>query len=182
MQRQIGFGDLLERGAKRGDQRVRQPIDEPDRVGDEQLAPIRQTDPPDERIERHEQRVGCHGSLIRQPVEQRRLAGVGVADERHRRHRLLVAPLAQLRSDAGGPDRSHAESTECARECAGDRFRAWFHQGRGCRCRRQAATTPSTSRPVAAAGISAARARPATCLRASARAARRCRESAVCDR
>ena len=37
-------------------------------------------------------------SLVRQPVEQRRLAGVGVADQRHGRHRLLVPPLAQLRA------------------------------------------------------------------------------------
>ena len=33
-----------------------------------------------------------------QPVEQRRLARVGVADERDRRHRLFLTPLAQLRS------------------------------------------------------------------------------------
>jgi hypothetical protein len=39
-----------------------------------------------------------HRSLIRQPIEQRRLARVRVADERHRRHRLLVPPFAQLRS------------------------------------------------------------------------------------
>ena len=30
-------------------------------------------------------------------VEERRLAGVGVADQRHRRHRRLVTPLARLR-------------------------------------------------------------------------------------
>ena len=37
-------------------------------------------------------------SDLRQPVEQRRLAGVGIADERDRRHVDLVAALAQLRS------------------------------------------------------------------------------------
>ena len=54
-------------------------------------------DPPHERVERHEQRVGGDGRLRpRQQVEQRRLARVGVADQRHRRHRRLLAPLAQL--------------------------------------------------------------------------------------
>ena len=38
------------------------------------------------------------------------------------------------------------------------------------------------ARPAAAAGTSAARARPAACLRGCARAARRCRGSAACDR
>ena len=64
----------------------------------QQLAPIGQVDAPHERIERDEQRVRRFGIRLRQPVEQRGLAGIGVADERHRRHIDLVAPLAQLRS------------------------------------------------------------------------------------
>ena len=35
-------------------------------------------------------------SASREPVEERRLAGVGVADQRHGGHERLVAPLAQL--------------------------------------------------------------------------------------
>ena len=98
MQHQVGLGHFLERGPKRGDERVRQPVDEADRVRDEQLAPIRQTHLSHQRIERHEQRVGRGGRFIRQPVEQRRLAGVGVADERDGRHGPLLTPLPQLRS------------------------------------------------------------------------------------
>ena len=110
VQQQIRVGDLLERRAERRDERVRQPVDEPDRVRHEQLAPVGQPHLPDERIERHEQRVGRHRLARRQHVEQRRLAGVRVADERDRRHRRLVAPLAQLR--APPPDRRRSPSAD----------------------------------------------------------------------
>ena len=60
VQQQIGSGDFLERRAERGDQRMRQPLDEADRVGDQQLAPIRQLHLADQRIERDEQRVRRH--------------------------------------------------------------------------------------------------------------------------
>ena len=52
----------------------------------------------DQRIERHEQRVRRERVGPRQPVEQRRLARVGVADQRDGRHRGLLAPFAQLRA------------------------------------------------------------------------------------
>ena len=57
VQDEIGLGDLFERRAKRRDQRVRQPIDEADRVGHQQLAAVGQPHLPHERIERDEQRV-----------------------------------------------------------------------------------------------------------------------------
>ena len=57
VQHEIGIGGFFERGAKRRDQRVRQAIDEADRVAQQQLAPIGQVDAPDQRIERDEQRV-----------------------------------------------------------------------------------------------------------------------------
>ena len=61
VQHQIGVGGFFERGAKRRDQRVRQPIDESDRVAQQQLAAIGQVDAPHQRIERHEQRVRRFG-------------------------------------------------------------------------------------------------------------------------
>jgi hypothetical protein len=45
----------------------------------------------------HEERRG-DSALARQAVEERRLAGVRIADERHGRHRALFAPLPQLRT------------------------------------------------------------------------------------
>ena len=51
-----------------------------------------------QRIERNEQRVRRHGVRLRQAVEERGLAGVRVADQRHRRHLGLLASLAQLRT------------------------------------------------------------------------------------
>ena len=98
--------DFLERRAKRRDERVRQPIDESNGIRDEQLAPIRQPHLPHERIERDEERVRRDRLIAGQRVEQRRLAGVGVADERHGRHGRLLPPLAQLRRGAGAPRRS----------------------------------------------------------------------------
>ena len=98
MQREVCFGDLLERGAKRGDERMRQTIDETHGVGDEQFAAIRKTNLADERIQRDEERVGREGVLVGDSVEQRGLSRVGVPDQRHGWDRLLVPALAQLRT------------------------------------------------------------------------------------
>ncbi|MCK7529291.1 MAG: hypothetical protein MZV64_72935 [Ignavibacteriales bacterium] len=51
--------------AERRDQRVRQPIDEPDRVRHEQLALIRQPHLAQQRVQRHEQRVRGYAPLRR---------------------------------------------------------------------------------------------------------------------
>src|SRR6185295_18830680 len=75
-----------------------QAIDEPDRIGDQQLAAVGQAYLPYKRVERHEQRVRRFRLRLRQHVEEGRLAGIGVADERHRRDRRLVAALAKLRA------------------------------------------------------------------------------------
>ena len=96
VKRQIGLRHFLERRTKRGHQRVRQSIDETHCVGNQKLTTIGQTNPPHKRIEGHKQSVRRRRLLLCQPVEQRRLAGVGVADERHGRYGLFVATLAQL--------------------------------------------------------------------------------------
>ena len=57
VQHEIGLRDLFERRAKCRDQRVREPIDEANRVGEKQFTPIGQLHLPDERIECHEQGV-----------------------------------------------------------------------------------------------------------------------------
>jgi hypothetical protein len=62
MQRQISLGDLFERGSKRRNQGVRQAIDEADRIGDQELAGIRQADLPDQRFEGDEVRISRFGS------------------------------------------------------------------------------------------------------------------------
>src|SRR5829696_7279799 len=76
---------------------MRQPLDESDGVGDQQLAPIRQLHAAHERIERDEQCVGGDRVIAGERIEQRGLARVGVADERHRGYRSLVPTFAQLR-------------------------------------------------------------------------------------
>ena len=96
VQHQVRLGHLLERRAKRRDERVRQPFDEPDRVRQEQPPLVRQAHLPHQRIERHEQRIRRFRRLLRQQVEQRRLAGVRVADERDERHRGLLPPRARV--------------------------------------------------------------------------------------
>ena len=100
VQHEVGFGNLLERGAERGNQRVGEAIDEPDRVRHEQFTAVRQANLPDQRIQRDEECVGRLGVRPCQRVEQRRLACVRVADQRDGRHRPLVAALAQLRPPA----------------------------------------------------------------------------------
>jgi len=74
--------------------RVRESIDEADGVRDEELPLIAKPDLAHERIECDEQRVGGDGIFIRHTVEQRRLAGIGVADECHGRDRPFLPPFA----------------------------------------------------------------------------------------
>ena len=92
MQDQIGFEHLFQRGAEGGDQHGRQVGDEAHRVGQHGLRATRQANGAEGRIERGEQRVLGEHAGAGQRVEQRRLAGIGVADERHGRDR---APLAR---------------------------------------------------------------------------------------
>ncbi len=93
---QIGFGRLFERGAEGRHQRVRQPVDEADRVGDQHLALVGQAHAAHQRIERDEEGVRRQRVGVREAVEKRGLAGVGVAHERHGGHERLVTALTQL--------------------------------------------------------------------------------------
>ena len=65
MQEQIGGRHFLERRPEGGDELMRQPIDEPDRVGQQHLPRIGQLHAAHQRIERHEQRVRHHGAGAR---------------------------------------------------------------------------------------------------------------------
>ena len=69
----------------------RQVGDEADRVGQDDRRAVRQAHAPQRRIERGKQHVLGQHAGTGQPVEQRRLAGIGVADERDDRKRHLLA-------------------------------------------------------------------------------------------
>ena len=147
------------------------------------LAAIRKTDLADERIERDEQRVRCDRLVAGQRVEQRGLAGVRVTDQRHGGHRGLVPTLAQLRSTP-----ANAESMSLARmliavtDAPAVRFQLGFARA----SRADAAAQPRER------GVRTDQARHQVlqlreldlqlALHASARGARRCRESTACDR
>ena len=98
VQQQIGLHHFLERGAERRDQAVRQAIDEADRVRQQDLRPVGQPHLAQQRIERDEQRVRDERFLPREAVEERRLAGVGVADQRDGRQQAFAPAIAQLRA------------------------------------------------------------------------------------
>ena len=85
VQDQVAAGDLLQRRAERLDQLVGQVPDEADGVGERVLAPVGGLGPAHRRIQGGEQRVLDQHVGAGQPVEQRRLAGVGVAGERDAR-------------------------------------------------------------------------------------------------
>ena len=182
---QVRVGGLLQRGAERLDELVRQVPDEPDGVGQRVAATVRGGGAPGGRVEGGEQRVLDQHAGVGQRVEQARLAGVGVADDGHRGH--LVAP-ARRRAGSRGPassrrSRGAAWTSGCG-SGAGP-ARSWSHRGRGRRCRRRprrdrrpAGTAPHPSRAAAAAGRTAGPARPAPCRPGSGRAGRRCPGSA----
>ena len=103
MQDEIGDERLLERRREPLDELVRQPADEPDRVGQEVL-PALVVERARGGVERLEEPVVDRGLSARERVQQRRLADVRVAGEgdgrRLRAHARLPALLAPLRQPA----------------------------------------------------------------------------------
>jgi succinyl-diaminopimelate desuccinylase len=88
---EVGHERLLQRRGEAFDQLVRQAPDEADGVGDE-VAPALVLEAARGGIEGLEQPVSYRDARVGERVEERRLAGVGVARERHRR-RLAAASL-----------------------------------------------------------------------------------------
>ena len=86
MQQQRGFARFGQRGLEGGHQFVRQIADETHGVGDHHLRSAGKCQPAHRGIERREQLVGHVGLFTREAAKQRRLAGVGVADQRDRGH------------------------------------------------------------------------------------------------
>ncbi len=84
VQQQVGFARLAQGRAERGDQFMRQVAHETDGIGEHHAA-AGQLDPAHGRVKRGEQLVGGVGIRTGQRIEQRRLAGIGVADQRHPR-------------------------------------------------------------------------------------------------
>ena len=101
VQDQVGVGDLLQRRAERLDELVRQVPDEPDGVAHRVDAAVAGLGASGGRVERREQGVLDEDTRVGEPVEQRGLAGVGVAGDRDARD--LVAPTARPLGVARGP-------------------------------------------------------------------------------
>ncbi len=85
MQKEVGLVELLERRPKGPRQIARQIANEAHRVGDDDLPLARKPQPAGGRVECGEQLVLGQDVAPGQGVEQRRLAGVGVADDGHHR-------------------------------------------------------------------------------------------------
>jgi len=75
-------------------------VDEADRVNHHHLHAVGHPEAPDRGIERREWPVRNLDASVGQEVHQRRLAGVGVADQRHRRKLSLGPPGALKRASA----------------------------------------------------------------------------------
>ena len=91
MQDEVGLDHLFQRGPEGRDQMRRQVGDEADRVRQDHRRAMRQPDPAQRRIERGKQHVFGQHAGAGQPVEQRRFAGIGVADDGDDRERHLLA-------------------------------------------------------------------------------------------
>lgn len=82
MQQHIGVLQFLERRLERVEQLRRQIADESDRIADEEhLAPFK-LETPRRWVEGRKKLVGGVNVVVGEAVEQRALAGVGIADER----------------------------------------------------------------------------------------------------
>src|SRR5579875_1534221 len=86
----IRFQHLLERGAERRHELGREIGNEADGIRKDDLPARGQLDGAHRRIERREQQILGKDSGVREPIEERRLPGIGVADECD--HRVGDAP------------------------------------------------------------------------------------------
>ncbi len=102
VQEEIGVRDLLQRRAERLDDLVRQVADETDGVSEGEGPTVGERGPSHRRVQRGEQRILDEYARARQAVEQRGLAGVGVAGDRDRGN-----PAALARRPFRRPDRLH---------------------------------------------------------------------------
>ena len=100
MNQHLGLRHLFERGAEAGDERVRQVADEAHRVGQENAAAAGQLNRAQLGIERGEHARRLKHLRPSDGVEERALAGVGVADQSDRGHRNGLAALALLAAHA----------------------------------------------------------------------------------
>ena len=82
VEQHVGLDHVFERRAEGRDEHGRKIGDEADRVGEDDLLAVRQVDRPRGRIEGGEQHVLGQHVGRGQAVEERRLAGIGVADQR----------------------------------------------------------------------------------------------------
>ena len=136
---QVGLQRLLERGGERLDQLVGQLADEPDGVGEQVRAPA-DLERAGGRVERVEEAVAHPHLGAGERVEQRRLAGVGVAGERDRGQ----APRARARGASRARRglrvaRGAGAARRCGRAPGGGRSRSATRPGPWCRCRRPCA-------------------------------------------
>ena len=98
---EVGRDHFLQRRPEGGDELGRKLRDEADRVGQDRLVEAGQRDLAHRRVESREQQVLGHHVGVGEPVEQGRLAGIGVADQGdHRPGRALAAGAVQ-RAGAG---------------------------------------------------------------------------------
>ena len=177
VEQQVRLARFLQRGTKCRDELVRQRAHESDRIREHHLAHPGELDAPNGRIQGREQLIGHIGIAAREPVEQGGFARVGVADQRHRRHRHLaphVPPGVALARELLEPRRA---ACGCAWRSSGDRSRAASRPDRAGRCRPSAARGESSLAPGGSTGATAARAPPGACLRSCVRAEKRYRES-----
>ena len=93
VKQQIGRARFLQCGPEAGHQVVRQFSDEADSVGDPGPLPLTQIHFSGQRIEGGEQAVFHHDFVLaREPSQDARLAGVGVADQRDTQHGIAPRP------------------------------------------------------------------------------------------
>ena len=93
---QIRIFQLLKRSAERFDQMVRQLRDKADRVRQQRLTGIGDSQLPCRGVKRVEQSVVCRDVRARECVQKRRLACVRIADERHDGQLVLLPPATLL--------------------------------------------------------------------------------------
>ena len=108
VQQHLGLLHFFKRGAKAGDQRVRQVADESDRVRQQNVAAAGQLDRAQLGIERGKHARRLQHLRAGEPIEQRALARVGVAHQRDRGHGNGLRGAGAAAGARGAPLRDRA--------------------------------------------------------------------------
>ena len=174
MKKNLGPLDLFESGSEAGNQRVGKVSNEPNRIGEKNLAAGRKLQLSQLRVKRRKHASRFEHARLRERVEESALPRVRVTDKSDYWNRDSLTSLALLMANAADSVELRLDVVEPEVDLTAIGLEVGSRPVPEFQCRRQAATWRDRDRPDEATGIRVARARPVAVPRGSWHDGQRC--------